>query len=263
MSATDVPLRLMRRDAVATLTIDRPDRRNAISLAMYQAFLELLAQVAADREIKILVLRGAGRDAFAAGADISEFQAVRGDADSARRYNVAVLNAEGALARLEKPTIAMVHGHCVGGGAGLALACDLRFADDQARFAVPPAKLGLVYGFDATRRLVALVGPARAKLLLISGDPVDAARAESIGLVDMVVRPEDLETRTYEFAEGVCRRAQFSVRAAKEMVGRIAAGQAEEDEAMRDLRTASFDTEDYAEGVRAFLEKRSPAFTWR
>jgi enoyl-CoA hydratase/carnithine racemase len=257
------PLRIARDTAVATLVIDRPERRNAISLEMYEALPGLLAELDADPAVKVVVIRGAGRDAFAAGADISEFQTLRASADGARRYNASVLAAEHALAGLSKPTIAMVHGHCVGGGAGLAVACDLRFADDRARLAIPPAKLGLVYGFDSTRRLVALVGPARAKLILMSGDAIDARRAQALGLIDVLAAPDDLAAVTYEFAERLCTRAQFSVRAVKQIVGRIVAGQTEEDDAVRELRSASFDTEDYAEGVRAFLEKRPPAFTWQ
>lgn len=262
MTEATAPLRLTREGAVATLLIDRPERRNAISLEMYEALPGLLGELDADATVKLVVIRGAGSEAFAAGADISEFGAVRANADSARRYNARVVAAEGALAGLSKPTIAMVHGHCVGGGVGLALACDLRFADDRAQLAIPTAKLGLVYGFDATRRLVDLVGPARAKLILMSGDPLDAGRAHELGLFDVIAAAGELAAVTYGFAERLCTRAQFSVRAVKQIVSRIVTGQTEEDDAMRELRTAAFDTDDYAEGVRAFIEKRPPAFIW-
>ena len=163
---------------------------------------------------------------------------------------------------MSKPTIAMVHGYCIGGGCGLALACDLRFVDERARFGITPAKLGLVYSLDSTKRLVDVVGPSRAKWILMSGQLVTADRAHQIGLADEVVPTDDLEKLTYEFAELLCTRAQFSIRATKQIVARILAGQTEDDEATRDLRNSSFDTDDYAEGVRAFLEKRPPTFTW-
>jgi enoyl-CoA hydratase/carnithine racemase len=249
-------------DAVATLRLNRPDSHNAIRLEMYEALPGLLKEIDADRSVKVLVVRGAGRKAFASGADISEFREVRANAESARSYNERVAAAERALEGLTKPTIAMVHGYCIGGGCGLALACDLRFADENARFAITPAKLGLVYSLESTKRLVDAVGAAQAKWILMSGRHVDARRAHQIGLADEVVPTDDLERLTYEFAELLCGRAQFSIRATKQIVGRIQAGQTEDDEESRELRNSSFDTEDYAEGVSAFLDKRRPQFTW-
>lgn len=251
-------LLLERSGPVATLTLNRPESHNAISLDMYTAIPDLIAEVAKDPEVKVLVLRGAGEKAFASGADISEFREVRGNADSARSYNERVAAAERAIEELAKPTIAMVHGYCIGGGMGLALACDLRFADENVRMAITPAKLGLVYSLESTKRLVDLAGPSRAKWILFSGQQLRGRRVLELGLVDDI--PDDLESTTYEFAELVCTRAQFSVRAAKTIVNRILAGQAVDDEFTTDLRNSSFDTEDYAEGVRAFLAKRPPAF---
>jgi enoyl-CoA hydratase/carnithine racemase len=248
--------------AIATLVLNRPDSHNAVRLGMYEALPGLLREVDEDRSVKVLVVRGAGTRAFASGADISEFREVRANAETARAYNERVAAAERALEGLSKPTIAMVHGYCIGGGCGLALACDLRFADEQASFAITPAKLGLVYSLESTKRLVDVAGPAQAKWILMSGQRVDAARAHQIGLADELVPAEDLEKLTYEFAELLCTRAQFSIRATKQIVGRVLAGQTEDDAASRDLRNSSFDTEDYAEGVRAFLEKRRPNFTW-
>lgn len=248
--------------AVATLVLNRPDVHNSIRLAMYEALPGVVRAIDADASVKVLVVRGAGQRAFASGADISEFRSVRANKDTAKEYNEHVSAAERALEGMSKPTIAMVHGYCIGGGCGLALACDLRFADEQASFAITPSKLGLVYSLDSTKRLVDAVGPSQAKWILMSGQRVNAQRAFQIGLADEVVAADDLEKLTYEFAELLCTRAQFSVRAAKHIVGRIVAGQTEDDEASRDLRNSSFDTEDYAEGVQAFLEKRRPNFTW-
>jgi enoyl-CoA hydratase/carnithine racemase len=254
---------LLRRDGeIGTLVLNRPTSHNAITLDMYRSLPGLLEELDGDPALKVIVVRGAGEKSFASGADITEFREVRANADGARLYNRAVEAAERALERLAKPTIAMVHGYCIGGGAGLALACDLRFADERARFGITPAKLGLVYSLESTKRLVDLVGPARAKWILMSGQHVHADRALALGLFDEVVAPDELAPVTYEFAELLCSRAQFTVRAVKQIVRRILAGQTEEDEATRELRNSSFDTDDYAEGVRAFLEKRPPAFTW-
>jgi enoyl-CoA hydratase/carnithine racemase len=247
-----------RTDGIATLVLNRPDSHNAVRLGMYEALPDLLSSVDQDADVKVLVVRGAGQKAFASGADISEFREVRANAETARAYNERVAAAERALEGLSKPTIAMVHGYCIGGGCGLALACDLRFADERASFGITPAKLGLVYSLDSTKRLVDVVGPSRAKWILMSGQRVDAERAHQIGLADEVVPTEDLEKLTYD----LLGRAQFSIRATKQIVNRILSGQTEDDEATRDLRNSSFDTDDYAEGVRAFLEKRPPTFTW-
>ena len=262
---TDTPtddLVVERTGAVATLVLNRPDSHNAIRLGMYEALPGLLGELDKDRDVKALVVRGAGQKSFASGADISEFREVRANKETARAYNERVAAAEHALEGMTKPTIAMVHGYCIGGGCGLALACDFRFADERARFGITPAKLGLVYSLESTKRLVDIVGPSRTKWILMSGQLVDAERAHQIGLADEVVAIDDLEKLTYEFAELLSTRAQYSIRATKQIVKRILSGQTEDDEETTDLRNSSFDTDDYAEGVRAFLEKRPPTFTW-
>lgn len=254
---------ILRRDrAIATLTLNRPESHNAISLGMYEAIPRLVDEVANDPEVKVLVIRGAGEKAFASGADIGEFREVRGDAQSARSYNKRVSEAERAVERLAKPTIAMIHGYCIGGGLGLALACDIRYADDRVRMAITPAKLGLVYSLDSTKRVVDLVGPSRAKWILMSGLQIHAPRVRELGLVDELTTTGALERITYDFAQVIASRAQFSVRSAKTIVGRVVAGQIEDDEFTSRLRDSSFDTADYAEGVSAFLGKRVPQFTW-
>lgn len=251
-----------RSGAVGTLVLNRPDKHNAINLELYRELPGCLREIDEDSDVKVLLLRGAGRKAFSAGADISEFESVRASATDARAYNEHVAAAERALSSLRKPTIAMVHGYCIGGGCGLATACDLRFADEAARLGITPAKLGLVYSLESTKRLVDLVGPSAAKYILMSGRQVPAQRAHQIGLVDEVHPIEQLEDATREFAAELASRAQYSVRAVKDIVGRIAAGQAVDDEETTALRNDSFDTTDYAEGVRAFLERRPPHFTW-
>jgi enoyl-CoA hydratase/carnithine racemase len=251
-----------RRGEVATLILNRPESHNALNVATYRDLPDVLRDLDKDTTVKVVVLRGAGQKSFASGADITEFEQERSDAVKAKAYNEKVAAAEHALEGVSKPTIAMIHGYCIGGGAGLALACDIRFADTRAKFAITPAKLGLVYSLESTKRMVDLVGPARAKWVLMGGLQIPAARAYELGLFDEVVEPDELEQLTYEFAETVCTRAQFSVRAGKEMVNKVVAGQVEDDDATTELRNSSFDTEDFTEGVRAFMEKRSPTFTW-
>jgi enoyl-CoA hydratase/carnithine racemase len=251
-----------RRGEVATVVLNKPKSHNAISIDMYRDLPGHLDDLEADRAVKVVVVRGAGEKSFASGADISEFERERGDAESARSYNEHVAAAERALEGLSKPTVAMVHGYCIGGGAGLALSCDVRFADDRARFAITPSKLGLVYSLESTKRVVDLVGPSRAKWILMSGQQIGADRALQLGLFDELTTPEELEARTYEFAELMTTRAQLSVRSGKAIVKRVVAGQVEDDEETTRLRTSSFDSDDYAEGVRSFLEKRPPRFQW-
>ncbi|MGY2064396.1 enoyl-CoA hydratase-related protein [Blastococcus sp. SYSU DS0619] len=251
-----------RRGEVAVVVLNKPESHNAISIDMYRDLPGLVAGLDADPTVKVLVLRGAGEKSFASGADISEFERERGNAEAARNYNEHVAAAERAIEGATKPTIAMIHGYCIGGGAGLALACDIRFADTRGRFGITPSKLGLVYSLESTKRVVDLTGPSRAKWILMSGQQIQAERALQLGLFDEVYPVEELETATFEFAELLTTRAQVSVREGKAMVGRVVAGQVADDEETIRIRNSSFDTEDYAEGVRSFLEKRAPRFTW-
>ena len=251
-----------RSGAVATVVLNKVHAHNAISIDMYRDLPGIAEQLDGDPDVKVVVFRGAGQKAFASGADISEFERERGNAEAARNYNEHVAAAERAIEGMAKPTVAMIHGYCIGGGAGLALSCDIRFADERARFAITPAKLGLVYSLESTKRVVDLAGPSRAKWILVSGQQIQAERAFQLGLFDELYPVDELEAATYEFAELITTRAQFSVRAGKVMVQKVVAGQVRDDEATTDLRNSSFDTEDYAEGVRSFLEKRPPRFEW-
>lgn len=247
---------------IATVEVHNPDSHNAIALTMYRRIPEVFAELDADHSVKVIVVRGAGTRSFASGADISEFEEIRGNSASAKAYNKDVAAAEHAVEGCTKPTIAMVHGYCIGGGCGLALACDIRFADERSRFGITPAKLGLVYSLESTKRLVDVVGPSRAKWILFSGQHVYAEDALRLGLIDELIPAEDLEKQTYEFARLVTTRAQFSVRSSKRIVDLVLGGQTVDDDVTVDIRNSSFDTDDYAEGVRSFLEKRPPRFTW-
>lgn len=254
----DDTLLLGRDDSVATLTINRPHRRNALTLEMFGRIPELVKRAAAMPGVRALVLRGAGTEAFSAGADISEFEAVRATPDQAAAYDDVVSAAEDALESFPGPAIAAIRGYCYGGGCNLALACDVRYADPGARLAITPAKLGLVYPLRSTKRLVDLVGPSRAKLILMTGAELDAARAASLGLVDEV--PADLDTAVGELTALLATRSPVTQRAVKETVRRITDGVTRDDAEHAALRAAGLASPDYAEGVRAFLERRPAVF---
>ncbi|NEU31435.1 enoyl-CoA hydratase [bacterium LRH843] len=255
-------LLLVKQGEIATIYFNRPEKRNALTHEMWKEIPKLVEDVENDRAIKVLIIRGIDETSFAAGADISEFQTLRADATGAKIYNDATHVAERALATMTKPSIAMVQSYCIGGGLEIALACDFRFADTNSKFGITPAKLGLVYGLTATKQLVDLVGPAQAKYVLLSGKILDIDHAQRVGLVDEVHAPEEIVEKTYEFARGLCEKAQFTVRSMKEIVGMITSGQADENDRSQYLRTVCFDTDDYKEGVQAFLEKRKPNFTY-
>ena len=241
--------------AVATLIIDRPEKRNAMSFEMWSAIPGLMDKVAAEDTVRAMVVRGT--DHFSAGADISEFATLRADAAGAERYSEAVHNGERAIVGLAKPTIAAVTGVCVGGGCEIALACDLRIGAPDARFGITPAKLGIVYNFTSTKQLVDAVGPAWARQILFTGEIIDAATALRIGLVNELA--DDPVARATDLATTMASRAQVSVRGAKTVIAKITDGRHEDDE-VRALYTESVQSTDYAEGVAAFLAKRPPRF---
>jgi enoyl-CoA hydratase/carnithine racemase len=235
-------------ESVATVVISHPEKRNAMTAAMWRALPPLLGKLAGDPAVRVLVLTGEG-GTFCAGADIST---LRG---SPREAQELAVRAEEALAAFPKPALAAIRGHCVGGGAQLAAACDLRFAEEGALFGVTPAKLGIVYPSSATRRLVSLVGPATAKYLLFSAELIDAERALRTGLVDEVLPAGELGKRVAEFARVLASRSQLTQAAAKE----FADGRTDRDAHWAGQARASGDT---AEGVGAFLERRQPRFGW-
>jgi len=247
---------------VARLTFSRPEKHNAISFDMWSAIPGVVATVEADPAVKVLVLSGAGEN-FSAGADVGEFQQLRAEPAAAAKYDDAVHAAVQALSVMAKPSVAMIRGNCIGGGCQLSVACDFRFSADDARFGITPAKLGIVYEFPSTRQLVALVGPAHARYLLLSGLLLDAVRAREIGLVNDVFATWELEPAVQAFTETLCSRSQSAVRGMNRIIGKIAAGQQDADDDVHRIRLEALTGEDYAEGVAAFLERRPPRFTYR
>lgn len=253
---------LEKNNEIATIYLNRPEKRNALSYEMWSKIPELILEVEEDTSIKVLILRGVDKTAFAAGADISEFKTLRADSQGAKIYNEATHNAERAIANMKKPSIAMIQGFCIGGGMEIALSCDFRFADTNSRLGITPANLGLVYSLTATKQLVDLVGPASAKYILFSGKHLNPEHALRIGLIDDILDPDAIEQNTLEFAQNLCAKAQFTVRSMKHIINLIMQGQCTDTEETEGLRLNSFDTEDYKEGVRAFTEKRKPKFTY-
>lgn len=251
-------LRLERDGAVARLLIDRPARRNAMNQAMWRQFPQLVGDAMADEAVRVLILASAAPGLFCAGADIDEFAACTDD-EAWRIANQAAIRAsQYALTRAEKPVIAAIDGDCVGGGCGLAIACDLRIAAPGARLGITPAKLGIVYSLFDTKLLVDLVGPARARRILYTGALHRADEALAIGLIDEVA-PDPLAAAD-ALARTIAANAQHSVRAAKAIVRRILDGQADDDATTLALFRDAFTLPDFAEGVAAFRDKRRPDF---
>jgi enoyl-CoA hydratase/carnithine racemase len=243
---------------VAVVEIANPDRRNAITQAMWAALPAIAAALDDDPAVRAVILRARGA-AFSAGADIGEFDRVYADADSAAAYNALVRAAQAAWRDLPRPVIAEVAGACVGGGCGLALACDLRFAAQGARFGITPARLGLGYSWEDTGQLVEKVGPARAKDILFSGRLMPAAEALAIGMVERVFPDDSLRAETEAYAAAVADLSPASHRVTKATVNRLTApGRAPEDVAA--LFRASFAGADFAEGRAAFRTRRKPVF---
>jgi enoyl-CoA hydratase len=247
---------------VATIVLNRPEKRNALTLEMWRKLPELVRRLDADPSVRVIVLRGSTPTAFAAGADISEFESLRSTPELITAYNGATASAEDALATCSKPTVAAVRGYCVGGGCEIAVACDFRFADQSARFGVTPARLGIVYAAGATRRLAQLVGVGPAKLLLLSAQLIDVEEALRIGLVTRVLPADSFDADVDAFVGTLARNSLVSMSGAKSLLHALSEDLSEETLARAaGIVAKSFGSDDYREGVRAFLERRPPRFT--
>jgi enoyl-CoA hydratase/carnithine racemase len=246
--------------AVARLQLNQPDKRNAISQAMWKGFELACDEIESDPDIKVVVVASADGTAFSAGADISEFAEIYGSPERTQEANRAIRAAQARLRGLDRPTIAMIEGVCVGGGMGIALACDLRFAVPEARFAITPAKLGLAYSFLDTAQLVEKVGPSAAKDILFSARMIEGEEARAIGLVDRLVAADGIRSETMAYAEALTRLSQASIRTAKAVVNGISDALAAKAEAFEARVDSAFSGDDFKEGYSAFLEKRPPVF---
>ena len=253
-----------RAGAIARMTFHNPERHNAVSLEMWEAMIGIVADFAADSDVRVVVVTGAGERAFVSGADISRFEDERAGKDAVTQYNATTARAADALAGIAKPTIAMIDGYCLGGGMSVALCCDLRVCSDRSSFGIPAAKLGLGYGYDGVKRLCDVVGPAFAKEIFFTARRFDAAEALAMGLVNRVFGADALEAAVAEIGETIARNAPLTVASIKRIVAEIAKDADDRDlAACERLVEACFESADYVEGRRAFMEKRKPVFTGR
>lgn len=244
---------------VGYLMLNRPERRNALNRDMWAALPALVEALDADPETRLLVIKGAGSEAFAAGADIAEFAAARANPGLAKEYEALNGKAFAAFRDTAKPTLAAIQGFCIGGGLAVALACDLRIASENALFSLPPAKLGLAYPIEGLRDLLNAVSPAFAKEMLFTARRYTAAEALKAGLVHRVVEAGRLEREIADLAAEISENAPLTIKASKRAIDALAGRPVRDDPAA--LAAACFASDDYAEGQRAFLEKRKPRFT--
>ena len=255
-------LRIEIDEGIATVTIDRPARKNAMSQAMWRDVAMLFGRIGGDETVRAVVLTGAGGD-FCAGADIGEFDTLRGSAEGARAYEAENSAAFAAIRTCPVPTIAAIRGICFGGGLGLAAACDIRIAAPDALFCVPATRLGLAYPVDAMGDIVHAVGPQMARYMAFSAARLDAAASLRAGFVLEIVADGDVGARAAELATAIARNAPLSVRASKASIRAALTGGAEDAAFAGAIGDATFESADYAEGRAAFREKRAARFTGR
>jgi enoyl-CoA hydratase len=258
LSSSYETLLVERRERVAIVTINRPEKRNALNIQTREEGARLLEELRDDESVGVVIFTGAGDKAFIAGADIAEFA---GRTALTQRDVMTGRSLFTAIDTFPKPVIAMVNGYCLGGGCELALACDIRIASETASFGQPEINLGIIPGGGGTQRLTRLVGEGKAMELILTGDIINAQTAYNLGLVNMVVPAADLEAKTMEMANRIAEKSPVALRMAKEAVK--LASRSNLDEGLRrevDLFALCFSSEDKDEGVRAFLEKRKPVF---
>jgi enoyl-CoA hydratase/carnithine racemase len=247
---------------IGWLRINQPERRNAISLEMWQGLADATASFEADDAVRAVVIHGVGGRSFAAGADISEFEQQRANAEQKQRYGEVAARGHDGLAQLSKPLVAMIQGYCIGGGLGLALQADVRFAAEGSRFGIPAARLGLGYEYPGLAALARLVGPSAAKDILFSARQLEADEALRLGLVNFVCASDVLEARVRDYAVAIAANAPLTIRAAKAAIRVFERySQRNDADAITELVDRCFDSDDYREGRQAFMDKRSPRFT--
>jgi enoyl-CoA hydratase/carnithine racemase len=246
-------------DGVGIITFNNPEKRNAMSLDMWEGLGSALVELRDDPEV-----RGAGDKAFVSGADISQFEKTRHNAEASEEYSKKSAAQRALLADYPKPTIACIRGFCLGGGMQVAMLADIRVASENSQFGIPAAKLGIAYGYDGLKHLVSLVGPSWARLIMYTGMRIDSAEALRIGLVDRVVPDTELWNATSEIARTISGNAPLAIKAAKITIAQILRDPDTRDmDAIKQIGTACMDSEDFREGRQAFMEKRKPQFHGR
>ena len=260
-----IPQMIAEKDGgIGWMIFNRPERHNAVSFEMWQAIPDIVADFAADEAVRVIVLKGAGERSFVSGADISQFEKNRASADAIAVYNAATEQATQALNNVEKPTIAMIRGYCLGGGCSIALSCDFRIASDNSTFAIPAAKLSVGYGYSGIKKLMDLVGPSFTKEIFFTARQFTAEEAHAMGLVNRVLPQDKLEEYVREFAGTMAANAPLTLRAVKAAVAEGVKDSGKRDlERVQRLVEACFTSEDYKEGRTAFMEKRPPVFKGR
>src|SRR5579871_1688124 len=248
-------------DGVGIITFNNPDKRNAMSIEMWEGLGAALIELREDDNVRVVILTGAGDKAFMSGADISQFEKNRHNAQAAEEYNRRSETQRALLANFPKPTIACIRGFCLGGGMQVAMLTDIRMASENSQFGIPAEKLGIAYGYDGLRHLVSLVGPSWARLIMYTGMRIDSAEALRIGLVDRVVADGELWNATMDIAHTISANAPLAIQAAKITIVQVLKDPSARDmDAIKKIGMACMDSEDFREGRRAFMEKRKPQF---
>jgi enoyl-CoA hydratase len=251
-------------DGVGVITFNNPEKRNAMSLDMWEGLGHALVELRDDPDVRVVILTGAGDKAFVSGADISQFEKTRHNAEASEEYSRKSAAQRALLADYPKPIIACVRGFCLGGGMQMAMAADIRIASDNSQFGIPAAKLGIAYGYDGLKHLVSLVGPSWARLIMYTGMRIESAEALRIGLVDRVVPDAELWNATMEIARTISGNAPLAIKAAKITIAQVLKDPGDRDmAAIKAIGTACMDSEDFREGRTAFMEKRKPEFKGR
>jgi enoyl-CoA hydratase/carnithine racemase len=248
-------------EGVGVVTFNNPEKRNAMSLEMWEGLGQALSELRDDPGVRVVVLVGAGDKAFVSGADISQFEKTRHNAAASEEYSKRSEAQRALLGNYPKPTIACIRGFCLGGGMQVAMLTDIRIASDNSQFGIPAAKLGIAYGYDGLKHLVSLVGPSWARLIMYTGMRIDSAEALRIGLVDRVLPGAELWDATVEIARTISGNAPLAIKAAKITIAEVLKDESKRDmDAIKAIGMACMDSEDFREGRTAFMEKRKPQF---